>query len=139
MFYVSSTVRLKTLSRSSQVRCLWNLFYEETHFRATGVTTAVVESMEKSFKKDVLRELRLGGGRILLHDEVEERPGVFSIIPLWETVSEGDILTPRDVMELVAQEGYKVGSMTDLLPQALKYLVRSIMAALLLQVIFYWQ
>ena len=139
MFYVSSTVRLKTLSRSSQVRCLWNLFYEETHFRATGVTTAVVESMEKSFKKDVLRELRLGGGRILLHDEVEERPGVFSIIPLWETVSEGDILTPRDVMELVAQEGYKVGSMTDLLPQALKYLVRSIMAALLLQVIFNWQ
>jgi len=64
--------------------------------------------MEQSFKKDILRELRAGGGRILLHDEVEERPGVFSIIPLWETVSEGDILTPRDVMDLVAREGYKV-------------------------------
>jgi Inositol hexakisphosphate len=77
--------------------------------RATGVTTAVVESMERSFKHDVLHELRAGGGRILLHDEVEERPGVFSIIPLWETVFEDDILTPRDVMELVAKEGYKVG------------------------------
>jgi hypothetical protein len=65
--------------------------------------------MEQSFKKDILRELRAGDGRILLHDEVEERPGVFSIIPLWETVSEGDILTPRDVMSLVAKEGYKVG------------------------------
>lgn len=80
------------------------------HCRATGITTAVVESMEQNFKKDVLCELIVGGGRILLHDEIEERPGVFSIIPLWETVSEGDILTPRDVMDLVAKEGYKVGS-----------------------------
>lgn len=76
--------------------------------RATGVTTTVVERMEESFKNDVLRELRQGGGRILLHDEVEERPGVFSIIPLWETVSEDDILTPRDVMNLAAKEGYRV-------------------------------
>ncbi|KAH7913592.1 inositol hexakisphosphate-domain-containing protein [Hygrophoropsis aurantiaca] len=75
---------------------------------ATGVTTSMVEGMEKSFKKDVVRELRLGGGRILLHDEVEERPGVFSIIPLWETVSEADIMTPRDVFDLMAKEGYKI-------------------------------
>lgn len=66
--------------------------------------------MEQSFKNDVLQELRSGDGRILLHDEVEERPGVFTIIPLWETVSEGDIMTPRDVMDLVAKEGYKVSS-----------------------------
>ena len=64
--------------------------------------------MEKSFKKDVLRELRAGNGRILLHDEVEERPGVFSIIPIWENVSESDIMTPRDVFDLMTQEGFKV-------------------------------
>ncbi|KAJ8072928.1 hypothetical protein PM082_016488 [Marasmius tenuissimus] len=75
---------------------------------ATGVTTAVVEAMERSFKKDVLHELRRGQGRILLHDEVEERPGVFSIIPIWETVKEEDILTPSDVFELMTREGYKV-------------------------------
>lgn len=76
--------------------------------RATGVTTAMVEAMEQNFKKDVLRELRAGEGRILLHDEVEERPGVFSIIPLWEVVSENDILTPRDVFDRIVNEGYKV-------------------------------
>ena len=64
--------------------------------------------MEKSFKKDVLQELKAGNGRILLHDEVEERPGVFSIVPLWETVSEEDIMTPRDVFNLMTKEGFKV-------------------------------
>lgn len=63
--------------------------------------------MEKSLKRDVLRELRSGDGRILLHDEVEERPGQFEIIPLWETVEEADIMTPRDVFELMKAEGYK--------------------------------
>ncbi|CDO71831.1 hypothetical protein BN946_scf184939.g55 [Trametes cinnabarina] len=75
---------------------------------ATGVTTAVVEAMEESLKRDVLREVREGQGRILLHDEVEERPGVFSIIPIWEDVEEKDIMTPRDVYELMVKEGYKV-------------------------------
>ncbi|KAK0194057.1 inositol hexakisphosphate-domain-containing protein, partial [Armillaria mellea] len=75
---------------------------------ATGVTTAMVEAMEHNFKRDVLRELRAGKGRILLHDEVEERPGVFSIIPLWEEVEERDILTPRDVFDLMAAEGFKL-------------------------------
>lgn len=76
--------------------------------RATGVGTAVVERMENSFKRDVLREVRDGGGRILLHDEVEERPGVFSLIPVWEEVSDEDIMTPRDVYESMVKEGYHV-------------------------------
>ncbi|KAF8969228.1 inositol hexakisphosphate-domain-containing protein [Flammula alnicola] len=74
--------------------------YKANH-RATGVTTAMVENMEHSFKKDILRELRKGNGRILLHDEVEERPGVFSIIPIWEVVAEDEIMTPRD-------QGYRI-------------------------------
>lgn len=76
--------------------------------RATGVTTSLVEAMEKSFKKDVLREVRAGEGRILLHDEVEERPNHFAIVPIWENVSEEDIMTPRDVFELMVKEGYKI-------------------------------
>ncbi|PPQ89339.1 hypothetical protein CVT25_003176 [Psilocybe cyanescens] len=75
---------------------------------ATGVTTAMVEGMEQSFKKDILRELRKGEGRILLHDEVEERPGVFSIIPIWEVVSEDEIMTPRDVFDLIIQHGFRI-------------------------------
>ncbi|RPD74988.1 hypothetical protein L226DRAFT_508637 [Lentinus tigrinus ALCF2SS1-7] len=75
---------------------------------ATGVTTAVVEAMEDNLKRDVIREVRAGEGRILLHDEVEERPGVFKIIPIWEQVEEKDIMTPRDVYNMMVQEGYKV-------------------------------
>jgi len=83
-------------------------YFYRSFSRATGVTTAVVESMEDSFKKDILREVRQGVGRILLHDEVEERPGVFSIIPIWEVVEEKDIMTPRDVFNLIVAQGYHV-------------------------------
>ncbi|RXW12659.1 hypothetical protein EST38_g13197 [Candolleomyces aberdarensis] len=78
------------------------------NLEATGVTTGVVEAMEKNFKKDVLRELKQGDGRILLHDEVEERPGVFSIIPIWEFVSEDEIMTPQDVFSQIIREGYRI-------------------------------
>ncbi|KAI9453330.1 inositol hexakisphosphate-domain-containing protein [Russula earlei] len=75
---------------------------------ATGITTSEVEAMEVNFKRDLVREVRAGSGHILLHDEVEERPNVFSIVPLWESVSEEDIMTPGDVFNLMAKEGYKI-------------------------------
>ncbi|KAG7089324.1 hypothetical protein E1B28_011021 [Marasmius oreades] len=97
---------------------------------ATGVATNVVEAMERSFKQDIILELDRGGGRILLHDEVEERPGVFSIIPIWETVKPEDILTPRDVFELMTKEGFRIDygrvAITDEqapLPEALSLLL----------------
>ncbi|OJA21653.1 hypothetical protein AZE42_09324 [Rhizopogon vesiculosus] len=100
---------------------------------ATGVTTAMVEAMEERFKKDVIREARMGDGRILLHDEVEERPGVFSIIPIWETVDEEDIMTPRDVFDLMVKEGFKINydrvAITDEqapLPNALSQLLQRV-------------
>ena len=67
--------------------------------------------MEKDFKRDVIREVQAGSGRILLHDEVEERPGVFSIIPIWEQVEERDIMTPADVYHLMITEGYKASEL----------------------------
>lgn len=104
---------------------------------ATGVTTSMVEAMEESLKRDVIQEVRAGGGRILLHDEVEERPGVFSIIPIWEDVTEDDIMTPRDVFDLMAKEGYKVNydrvAVTDEqapLPAALSQLVDRVRSGL---------
>lgn len=66
--------------------------------------------MEENFKRDVLREVRAGGGRILLHDEVEDRPGVFTIVPIWEHVEECDIMTPQQVFENAVSEGYKVST-----------------------------
>lgn len=100
---------------------------------ATGVTTAMVEAMEERLKKDVIREVRMGDGRILLHDEVEERPGVYSIIPIWETVDEADIMTPRDVFDLMAKEGFKINygrvAITDEqapLPDALSQLLERV-------------
>ncbi|KAE8218173.1 hypothetical protein CF319_g7897 [Tilletia indica] len=47
-------------------------------------------------------------GRVLLHDEVEGQRGNFEVIPIWETVGENDVLTPREVYELVISEGYRV-------------------------------
>jgi hypothetical protein len=64
--------------------------------------------MEINFKNDVVRELRKGNGRILLHDEVEERPGTFSIIPIWEVVEEHEIMTPQNVINLITKLGYRV-------------------------------
>ncbi|KAG6856508.1 hypothetical protein H0H87_003701 [Tephrocybe sp. NHM501043] len=86
----------------------WTSLREASGQLATGVTTAVVEGMEYSFKKDVLRELRAGDGRILLHDELEDRPGTFSVVPVWETVTEDEILTPKDVIDAIRKEGYRI-------------------------------
>ncbi|KAG5221218.1 inositol hexakisphosphate-domain-containing protein [Salix suchowensis] len=103
------------------------------YVRATGVTTATVEAMENQFKKDILRELRMGNGRVLLHDEVEERPGVFSIVPLWELVQEDEIMTPRDVFNVMVKDGYRINygrvAITDEqapLPDALWQLVERV-------------
>lgn len=68
----------------------------------------MVEQIEKSLKEDVLREVRRQHGKLLLHDELETEPGTFEIVPQWEQVTEEDILTTREVFELVAREGFKV-------------------------------
>lgn len=39
---------------------------------------------------------------------METENGTFEIVPQWEEVTEVDILTPRDVFNLIIQEGYKV-------------------------------
>ncbi|KAF8525934.1 inositol hexakisphosphate-domain-containing protein [Hysterangium stoloniferum] len=75
---------------------------------STGISIAVVEQVEITLKNDVLRELREKNGKLLLHDEMETEPGTFEIVPQWEQVTKDDILTPREVFDMVAKEGYKV-------------------------------
>lgn len=72
------------------------------------MTAAVVERMEVQLKEDVLAELRRGDGRVLLHDEVETKPGNYEIIPIWETVAEDEVMTPREMYEEVIKEQYQV-------------------------------
>ncbi|KAK4685163.1 hypothetical protein P7C73_g4998, partial [Tremellales sp. Uapishka_1] len=79
-----------------------------TNVVTTGVTAAVVERMEVQLKHDVLKEIRAGEGRLLLHDEVEIKPGQYEIIPIWETVDEYDVMTPKELYESVIKEGYQV-------------------------------
>ena len=64
--------------------------------------------MEAQLKQDVLREIRVGDGRILLHDEVETKPGTYENIPLWETVAESDVETPKEMYEGAIGERYQV-------------------------------
>lgn len=68
----------------------------------------MVERMETTLKQDVLAEIRAGNGRILLHDEVETKPGTYEIIPIWETVEEDEVMTPKEIYEGVIKEGYHV-------------------------------
>jgi hypothetical protein len=76
--------------------------------RTTGITASVVERMEATLKQDVLREIRSGEGRLLLHDEVETKPGTYEIIPIWEAVEESDVMTPKELYEMITNEAYQV-------------------------------
>lgn len=64
--------------------------------------------MEQALKQDVLKEIRAGKGRLLLHDEVETKPGNYEIIPIWETLDEKEVMTPRELYEAVVKEQYEV-------------------------------
>jgi hypothetical protein len=78
------------------------------YVRTTGITASVVERMEATLKQDVLREIRSGDGKLLLHDEVETKPGIYEIIPIWEAVEESDVMTPKELYQMVTDEAYNV-------------------------------
>lgn len=53
----------------------------------TGVTSETVENMEAALKQDLLLEASLNGGKVLLHDEIEEADGSFTVTATWEEVT----------------------------------------------------
>ncbi|KDN52550.1 hypothetical protein K437DRAFT_272412 [Tilletiaria anomala UBC 951] len=79
-----------------------------TNVEATGITTEVVEQMERALKADVINEARARENRVLLHDEIDLAAGRYELVPVWEHVADEDVLTPREVYETVVREGYKV-------------------------------
>lgn len=52
----------------------------------TGVTADIVEEMEMALKRDLQLEAAENGGKVLLHDEIEEADGSFTITATWEEV-----------------------------------------------------
>lgn len=77
------------------------------NLEATGIIRERVEAMEERMKLDIINELRYYDGRVLLHDE-EGDISNFTIIPIWETVSEDDVMTPLDVYKVIQKEGYNI-------------------------------
>jgi hypothetical protein len=77
------------------------------NLETTGIARERVEAMEERMKLDVLAELRMYNGRILLHDE-ECDMSSFKIVPVWETVLEGEVQTPLDIYKNLVDEGYPI-------------------------------
>ncbi|KAM6541335.1 hypothetical protein CsatB_005782 [Cannabis sativa] len=74
-----------------------------------GITGSVVEHMEERLKEDILSEVRLSGGRILLHRE-EYNPTLnqSSVIGYWENIFADDVKTPAEVYASLKEDGYNI-------------------------------
>ncbi|KAJ2964084.1 hypothetical protein NQZ79_g1039 [Umbelopsis isabellina] len=78
------------------------------NLETTGIARERVEGMENRMKLDVLDELKIYNGRLLLHDEETTEKGGFIIVPQWETVPVECVETPDDVFKSIIAEGYMV-------------------------------
>ncbi|KAI8579918.1 hypothetical protein K450DRAFT_187884 [Umbelopsis ramanniana AG] len=78
------------------------------NLETTGIAKERVEGMENRMKSDVLEELKVYNGRLLLHDEETTEKGGFIILPQWETVPVEMVETPGDVFKSIIEEGYQV-------------------------------
>ena len=75
----------------------------------SGIDAESVESMERKLVNEVLREAEKNDGRVLLHDEVEDGSGGFTVTSDFFTVGKDDVLTPAEMWQTVIDEGYQVG------------------------------
>ncbi|KAI9221936.1 inositol hexakisphosphate-domain-containing protein [Blastocladiella britannica] len=73
-----------------------------SNIEMTGISVERVEAMEDRMKADVLAEIAMYGGRLLLHEE--EAGKVLAIVPVWESVDPMHVLTPREVFTAAATE-----------------------------------
>lgn len=76
------------LTACSQVLRLYDAPLENVI--TTGVNAETVEAMELALKADLLREAASNGGKILLHDEIQEADGSFTVTAQWEEVNAGE-------------------------------------------------
>jgi protein-tyrosine phosphatase len=77
------------------------------NLETTGISRSDVELMEKQFKLDVLAEIKRCNNQLLLHEERLDG-SKFELVPVWETISEGDIQTPLEVYQTIQSSGGNV-------------------------------
>mmetsp|Transcript_12515 Transcript_12515/g.22690 ORF Transcript_12515/g.22690 Transcript_12515/m.22690 type:complete len:1511 (+) Transcript_12515:216-4748(+) len=63
-----------------------------------------LEAAERRLKEDVVAELKRYNGRILVHEETDDK----TLRLLWEHVEEDDILTPREMYQALVDSGLPV-------------------------------
>ncbi|TPX51665.1 hypothetical protein SeMB42_g01840 [Synchytrium endobioticum] len=70
----------------------------------SGITAERLELMEVRLKQDVLQELSNYENRILLHAETPDS----QVVPIWEDCSAEHVLTLRQVIDELKQEGHSI-------------------------------
>ena len=65
----------------------------------TGINSETVEAMEVALKIDILQEAASNMGLSLLHDEIQEEDGSFTITANWEAIK------PAEYVPLVSSIG----------------------------------
>lgn len=65
--------------------------------------------MEARLKEDIISEIRISGGRMLLHRE-EYNPATkqASVVGYWENIFVDDVKTPAEVYAALKNEGYNM-------------------------------
>lgn len=68
-----------------------------------------VVQMEKRLKEDIISEVAVSSGRILLHrEEWNHVSNKSDIIGYWETITSDDVWTPSEVYANLKKEGYRI-------------------------------
>jgi protein-tyrosine phosphatase len=80
-----------------------------SNLETTGIVRDRLELLEARLKQDILQELKLYNGKLLLHEEeVGGNSLGYTIVPVWESVSIENVETTKEVFEAVRKEGFKV-------------------------------
>ncbi|KAK4703550.1 hypothetical protein P7C70_g2674, partial [Phenoliferia sp. Uapishka_3] len=66
------------------------------------------DCMEIALKQDLIKEAEMNGGKILLHDEIQEEDGSFTVTATWEDIKPDEIMTPKEVYAKMRSEGLNV-------------------------------
>ncbi|TVU46304.1 hypothetical protein EJB05_05830 [Eragrostis curvula] len=72
-----------------------------------GISGPMVEGIETRLKEDILTEIKLLGGRLLLHqEEFNAATNQSSVVGYWEHIDMEDVMTPAEVYKTLSSKGY---------------------------------
>lgn len=69
----------------------------------SGITSTRLEMIETRLQQDIIQELEMHDGKILVHSELAEQT-----IPRWEECDPSNVQTIRQVMEGLSSEGFNI-------------------------------